>query len=139
MNYYKEILDYIEGISKKEYGYEKIAPFDILFHLIEIMGKDDFNLKFPAYFLENENETFDGQFFMFHKHMRQIDFFNEHYRRIDPPCKSIKGRPEYDSIGGHLDMIFWNFIQMSDVPYTVFKSFHEQIKKTEENEIHTKN
>ena len=105
MNYFKEILNHIKVYSKHT---QKETEHDILGHLIQLIGEEDFNIKFNVYFLRDEN-TFEENFYDFHKSMRQTDF--------------------YEIGHGHLDMIFWNFIHMSEIPEYVFKTFVKSLKE----------
>lgn len=78
--------------------------YSILLHLIMLLGRESFNRKFEMYILNNlQSHSFDTAFAEFHKAMRQTDFFE---------------------IGdGHLDMVFYNYIHLSDKCYDVFKSY----------------
>jgi hypothetical protein len=106
MNFYKEILFHINIYSKNS---RKEEEYSILNHLIEILGENDFNEKFKIYFLNGKDHN--ENFYDFHKSMRQTYFFK---------------------IGkGHLDMIFWNFIHISDVPNYVLETFVKSIKENE--------
>ena len=111
MNYFTEILKHIKEQSKRS---PKESEYDILGHLINLIGERDFNVKFNVYFLRDEN-TFEENFYDFHKSMRQTDFYN---------------------LGeGHLDMIFWHFIHISEIPEYAFKTFVNSLKeKTNDNE-----
>lgn len=104
MNYYKSILEILDGPI---YG----NSFENLMvrHFVELMGEKDFNEKIEIYFKggypdsfdSHKCEQFDLDFNQFHKSMRQTDFFN-------------LGK-------GHLDMLWWNFIQISNSTYRVFR------------------
>ena len=130
MNYFKEFTKDLER-ETKGLVYEEAGEYEILRHLIEIIGEKEFNRKFEMYFIDVENEdTFNSNFFQFHKHMRQIDFFNDHYREMDkddPDRNKFTKGAQYESIGGHLDMIFWNLIQVSDKPYVSLKNFTAKV------------
>lgn len=107
MNYYKEILKLIEVFSKNT-SIQKNAEYALLTHLIMLYGESDFNSTFKVSFIDTEGE-FGAKFHDFHKMMRQVDFYN---------ISDFEGN-------GHLDMIFWNFIHISNVTETIFKAFLE--------------
>jgi len=126
MNYFNEFIKFLKERSKG-LVYEEGGIYEIISHLIQIIGEKEFNRKFEMYFMDVENkDTFNSNFFQFHKYMRQIDFFNDHYREMDkddPDRNQFTKGAQYASIGGHLDMIFWNLIQISDKPYECLKNF----------------
>jgi len=106
MNYYEEIIKHIRIFTRNSSDKES-SEYEILRHLIEIIGEKKFNQSFQYWFV-TDNE-FHVCFYDYHKSMRQTDFFD---------------------IGeGHLDMIFWNFIHISDIPERIFKTFVEEIKE----------
>ena len=107
MNYYKLILEGLREWATVAVG-NKIAAIHMLIHFIKLMGEEDFNNRFESNFL-NEPD-FDTAWYDFHKSMRQTDFY------------------DIDGVGGHLDMLFWQFIHLTDLPYFVFKTFREKIK-----------
>lgn len=110
MNYFEEIKKHIKLYGKNS-SYGQDSEYEILRHLIEIIGEKKFNQDFQYWFV-TDNE-FHVCFHDYHKSMRQTDFFE---------------------IGeGHLDMIFWNFIHISDIPERIFKTFVEYIKEENEN------
>jgi tRNA nucleotidyltransferase/poly(A) polymerase len=130
MNHFEEILKIIK--SKEKYAAMNHAnELDMLRHFIELMGEKYFNTTFQIRFIDSNNKFFDEDFYEFHKSMRQCDFYNDHYTTMaadDPERnKFIKGT-EYKSIGGHLDMLFWHFIHLSDTPSEVLKTYVEKIK-----------
>jgi hypothetical protein len=117
--------------DKTKFTYDEIRNrhIEIFRHLIELMDDEDFERRFKDYFFTDPNEEMeemeDGYlhkegynsieegFIDFHKSMRQIDFYK---------------------IGeGHLDMVFYDFIHISDVPFEMIKEFVEKTKK-EKNE-----
>jgi len=73
--------------------------FDIVFRLISILGENNFNNKFEIYF-SFEKENFESNFYNFHKALRQTDFFDN----------------------GDLDMIWWNYIYVSESTFKLFKT-----------------
>ena len=81
--------------------------YEMVSHFIELLG-DKFNQMFEDTFLNDYN--FDYNFYNFHKSMRQTDFFNMG--------------------NGHIDMLWWNFIQMSDATYKVLKTYYDKLKST---------
>jgi hypothetical protein len=109
MNYYKLILEGLREWATIVTDEKKVAGIYMLSHFIEIMGEEKFNNKFETYFLNKPD--FDSAFHDFHKSMRQTDFYDMH-----------------GLLGGHLDMLFWQFIRSTDLPYNVFKTFVEKIK-----------
>jgi hypothetical protein len=131
MNYYENFLEYLKKEGKFLSSFSKSGELDLFIHLIQLMGEENFNSCFKYYFIDMDNLK-EG-FFDFHKSMRQTDFYNEYYRMTKNP-ESKKN--EYENIGGHLDMIFWDFIQMSDKPFEWLSEFTENIKKGKyENDI----
>ena len=100
MNHFKEVLKLIKD-SEKYAVDEQAHHSDMFRHFIELMEEDGFNVVFIAYFINSE-DSFEENFFMFHKSMRQCDFYD------------IEG-------GGHIDMLFWNFVHISELPFLIFK------------------
>jgi hypothetical protein len=96
------------------------------------MGEKEFNRVFEMWFIKRDNEPFDESFYSFHKSMRQTDFYDNHYVKMDDDDpdrnKFFKGT-EYKSIGGHLDMLFWNFIHISNVTEKIFKAYLTELKE----------
>lgn len=100
MNYYKKLLDNLN--DKHVSGSYKT---NMLRHLVIMLGEEKFNENIEKYFKGGYPDSFDGlqnnqydeDFCNFHKSMRQCDF--------------------YDREGGHLDMLWWNFIQVSNETY----------------------
>jgi len=106
MNYHKHIIEGLRewvGIIVER---ERQAKVDMLFRFISLMGEDHFNMAFEERFMGDLE--FDDGWFEFHKSMRQTDFF--------------------DCGEGHVDMLFWNFLHATDIPYKVFKVFTQKIK-----------
>lgn len=130
MNYFNDFIKFIDNRTKS-LVYEESGIYEIISHLVQIMGEKEFNRKFEMYFIDIENgDTFNSNFFQFHKHMRQIDFFNDQYAKMDeddPDWNKFSKGVQYKSIGGHLDMIFWNLIHVSDKPYECLKNFTAQV------------
>ena len=124
MNYYEKFLKYLKDEERfYAYSFGKAAELDIFKHLIELMGEEQFNLCFKYYFMDQDN--IGESFAEFHKAMRQTDFYNEYYRMEKNPETK---KNEYENIGGHLDMIFWSFIHMSERPFEWLKEFTEKVK-----------
>jgi hypothetical protein len=113
MNYYKEILSIIEVFSKNT-TLVKSSEYSMLTHLIKLLGEDRFNMIFKRDFIESEDD-FGTKFCKFHKSMRQVDFYN---------ISDFEGN-------GHLDMLFWNFIYISNIPEIIFKALLEYISDWE--------
>lgn len=131
MNHYEEVLKICkskEGIASSE---QHVACLNMFRHFIELMGENDFNKTFEVYFNDND-ESFDECFHSFHKSMRQCDFYDDHYRHINGRNEQGKRTTEYESIGGHLDMLFWNFIHVSEIPYDMLKIHYKNYKACEE-------
>lgn len=106
MNYHQHILEGLREWSGIVVQRERQAKIDMLFRFISLMGEEHFNRAFKHYFIGDME--FDDGWYGFHKSMRQVDFFD---------------------IGeGHLDMLFWNFLHATDIPYKTFKTFTEKIK-----------
>lgn len=124
MNYYKEILKDIETedrLAQIRGSDRDSGDLYMLKHLIELLGEEEFNIIFDSYFLYEEK--FDEAFYDLHKSMRQTDFFGNNFvKRI--PMKTVDGKNSciYKNIGGHLDMLFWNLIQASEIPYKILKN-----------------
>lgn len=114
INYHENFLNLTRELAKGEgVGVKLTSEFEIFIRFIIIMGEEHFNRNIE-WFVEDENgslynHNFDDWYYSFHKSMRQVDFFDF----------------ETEGIGGHLDMIFWNFLHISEVPYKVFKRFFE--------------
>lgn len=113
-NYYENFLNLIRELAKGEgVGIKLTSEFEIFIRFIQIMGEKHFNTAIGWYVNDTEPpkmyNNFDDWYYMFHKSMRNTDFFDF----------------ETEGIGGHLDMIFWNFCHISEVPYKVFKRFFE--------------
>lgn len=129
MNYYEKFLKFLKEYERA-YAYTegKAAELDLFKHLIELMGEERFNFVYKYHFIDQDNIE-DG-FFDFHKSMRQADFYSEYFRAIPNTevITRVGKRPEYENIGGHLDMIFWNFIHMSERPFEWIKEFTEKVK-----------
>jgi len=109
MNYFEGILKYIK-FDEKNRPYNIGCEYGILRHLIELMGEEHFNLSFKYCFIEDDRK-FEVGFYMFHKSMRNTDFFEI--------CE------------GHLDMIFWNFVHVSRIPERVLDGYVKELKITE--------
>lgn len=108
MNYYEHIIGGLHVWSGMVSDEKKNATIHMLRHFIELMGEDSFNKKYGNYFIDESD--FDIAWHDFHKSIRQIDFFN------------------MGEGSGHIDMLFWQFIHLTDLPYKVFKTFTEKIK-----------
>lgn len=111
MNHYEEILKICKDIRQSTMTLDKIYASDMFRHFIELLGEKDFNEIFDVYFV-NRKEEFNDCFYDFHKSMRQTDF--------------------YDIGEGHLDMLFWNFIQISEISYEILLKHYDKYKKIEE-------
>ena len=106
----------IKDIRNREDTYDENAShsYAMLRHFIELMGKEGFNNTFEAYFLNKEHfHSFEASFYDFHKSMRQTDFYEEG--------------------GGHIDMLFWNYIHISDKCFDVLKAHFDKITNHHEN------
>jgi hypothetical protein len=123
----KEFTKFLRDKTKFSYDETRNRHIDIFRHLIELMEDEHFERAFTNYFFtdlekpEEEGwcadgyETIEDGFCDFHKSMRQIDFYN---------------------IGeGHLDMVFYNFIHISDIPFEMIKEFVEKTKKDGKEEM----
>jgi len=107
----EKLITFLKEKTKRNLTSKVDAETWIFINLIQMMKKDHIEGVFENYFL-SDNE-FDDGFYKFHKSMRQIDFYS------------------YDELEGSLDMIFWEFIQLSEIPYLMLKEFTEKIKKNE--------
>ena len=123
MNYYEKFLKYLKDEGRFLSSFAKTSEIDLFEHLIKLMGEENFNACFKYYFMDHDDIK-EG-FFDFHKSMRQTDFYNDYFMMVKN--KETK-KNEYENIGGHLDMIFWDFIQMSDKPFEWLSEFTEKIK-----------
>jgi len=107
MNYYKLILEgFKEWLSIINHP-QKGATVSMLTRFIQLMGEEHFNNNFEYYFM-SEDKDFDTGWYEFHKSMRQTDFF--------------------DVGSGHVDMLFWEFLHVTDIPYKTFNVFTKKIK-----------
>ena len=94
--YRKALIESLEGTANIECSMFK--------RFLQLVSEESFDNIWNDYFLERE-ESFDDCFMMFHKSIRQTDFYN---------------------IGeGVVDMLFWDFIYMSEVPYKKMKNLYE--------------
>lgn len=117
MNYFNLFIEGLKEWSDIQHNQNKIDQINLYSHLINLMGEKNFNTTYQNYFLDDEDDEdldFDTRWYNFHKSMRQTDF--------------------YDIGEGHVDMIFWNFCQISEIPYKTFKTFTERIKKGDDTE-----
>ena len=101
INYFEKFVEYLKG-EEDLFPEKKSSECNLFRHLIQMMGEKIFNNSFKYCFIDHE---FEEGFFILHKSMRQNDFFN------------------YDILEGHLDMVFWHFIYISDIPEEMFKKF----------------
>ncbi len=108
MNYHKHILEGLREWSGIIVQRERQAKVDMLFRFIALMGEEVFNRRFEERFMGDLE--FDDGYFEFHKSMRNLDFY------------------DMGEGSGHIDMLFWNFLHATDIPYKVFKVFTEKIK-----------
>jgi hypothetical protein len=133
MNYYNDILKYIRFNSQRAQDIKEGCEYDTLSHFIELLGEKEFNRVFEICFIKGtEKNTFEETFYIFHKSMRQCDFFDNHYTKMDdddPDKNRFFKDTEYKSIGGHLDMLFWNFIHMSNITEKIFKGYLTKLKE----------
>lgn len=106
MNYFILFIDGLQILSGMTFDDKKNAKIQILKRFIELMDEEKFNRVFKNIFIDEPD--FEVAWFDFHKSMRQTDFYNIG--------------------GGHVDMLFWEFIRMSNLPYKMFKIFTEKIK-----------
>lgn len=132
MNHYNEIIKLIKFYSQHSVEVNKTDEYAILAHLIQLMGEKEFNRVFEMWFIKNPEKTFEETFYRLHKSMRQCDFFDNHYTKMDEDDpdrnKFFKGT-EYKSIGGHIDMVFWHFIHISDVTEKILKAYLTELKE----------
>ena len=106
MNYYQHIIEGCIELEDIMSNHEERAKVSMFRHFIALMGENHFNTAFAYYFYGKSD--FDSGWYDFHKSMRQTDF--------------------YDVGEGHLDMLFWQFIHSSDIPYRLMKTFKEKIE-----------
>lgn len=109
MNHFELIIKEIRERENAFYDAKTSASYSILRHLIELMGEDKFNRLFNNYFINFRlsSLSFEASFYQFHKSMRVNDF--------------------YEIGEGHLDMIFWHYIQISNKCFDVFKKHYDFI------------
>ena len=112
INFYKRIQELcMRGIKNNmELGEE----YSMFRHLIEILGEDNTNswLQGSYDFVQDKNHFC----FSLHKSLRQTDVFEQ---------------PE---ISGNLDMLLYNLIHISEVPFKVFERVYEDNKKESSTE-----
>jgi hypothetical protein len=123
-NYYVGIIKHIKFYAKYSHSEKEHSQCNILMHLVELLGEEEFNQEFKMYFIDGEQE-FDDMFMEFHKSMRQTDFYSDCFKRVEIENKKF----ERKSITSHLDMIFWNFIHTNDMTYKIFKSYYEEVQE----------
>ena len=82
----------------------------MLIRFFRLLGETNFNQIYEGYF--SSDEGFSVSFYQFHKSMRQTDFFDHNVGLV-----------------GELDMLFWNFINMSDIPYKRMGSLYRLDKE----------
>jgi len=107
MNYHKHILEGLREWSGIIVQRERRAKVDMLWRFIALMGEEVFNRRFEERFMGDLD--FDDGWYDFHKSMRQIDFFDV-------------------TDDGHIDMLFWDFIHATNIPYKAFKVFTEKMR-----------
>lgn len=108
----------IKDIRNRENTYDEKAScsYAMLRHFIELMGDEGFNNTFEAYFLDKDHfHSFEASFYDFHKSMRQTDFYD-------------RGEGS-----GHIDMLFWYYIHISDKCFDVLKAHFDKITNHHEN------
>lgn len=93
---YKEFISSIEFGKRNDHEHHHILM--IYWHLLSVMSEDELTKRLmSAYSLY---KTYKKQWkVLFHKSIRQIDFF---------PTM----RRQHDSISGHLDMALWNTLHL---------------------------
>ena len=101
MNYFEEIQKLC--LATIRIGSENGSEYSMLRHLIELLGEEKTNSWIGGWL---DYADGDKDFFLtsLHKNLRQDDVFED----------------------GHLDMILWNFINFSDIPFEVFDDIYEK-------------
>lgn len=100
-NYYENLLELIE--------FRFPDPEANMFKkFITMLGEERFNMIWQVYFIDIK-EDYDICFEAFHKSIRQTDFYEfgcfEH--------------------SGTIDMLFWDFINVSNIPYKIMKRMYK--------------
>ena len=103
-NYHKIIISNLTG----KHSIGNLDHKSMLRHFVVLMGEENFNQKvnlhfrggYPDSFDVKDCKEFDEDFHSFHKSMRQTDFFNLGLS---------------DGRSGNIDMLWWNFIQFTDI------------------------
>lgn len=104
----KRFLKFIEEEKKIATTGELNDHLTILHHFISLMTEEHVKNSFTYYFI-NMSHDIESGFKDFHKSLRQTDF--------------------YEIGEGHLDMIFYYFIRISEVPFKTIKLFIEKINQ----------
>jgi hypothetical protein len=113
-------MDGLTVLAQTTRNEKKQSEYAMFKHFIALTGEENFNRSFSYYFLEQEwdmkydlDVICDEGFRMFHKEVRQVDYFD---------------------IGeGHVDGLYWNFLWVSDVPYDVLKELFFHIKNPDDH------
>jgi hypothetical protein len=125
MNQYKRIKENLELFAEKDDI--KLHTANMFIHLIDMLGEETFNLNFTQN--ADYHENFDNFYFGYHKQFRQCDMFDmeaaefigfktyeENKEKWDKRAEDKDGHIVRNylmySIGGHLDMLFWNMIHI---------------------------
>lgn len=110
-NPYQLVMDEIKTKSRYISEWKRTSELSMFDHFIKLMGEKGFNDHVLGIisWLGGGKGSFGNFFFSFHKSMRQTDFYELN--------SDMKGEET-----GHIDMLFWDFIQISEIPYEVLKS-----------------
>lgn len=125
MNPYEKILHNLKDSNKLS----EEAHASMFSHLIQLMGEEQFNLNFIM--MADYCVNYDEFYYSYHKQFRQCDMYNmearEHIglknyqkekevwdkRADDRDGYIANGTHLVFSIGGHLDMLFWQLVHAS--------------------------
>lgn len=146
MNPYKEILENLKWYTVRHGKHEQASMFS---HLIKLMGEEDFNKNFIMTFDHYEDKGgYDEFYFNYHKQFRQCDMYDIQGAEFIGFKSYEKDKEKWDkraedkdgeivrnylmfSIGGHLDMLFWNMIHVgTEIWDFALKKTHEDYKES---------
>lgn len=110
----------------------KLTPFYSMFkQLVLIMGRDGINYWINGnieYFKENGGKSIENLFAQLHKNFRQVDMFDGYINTKNTDDgfdyeKSEKAEEQFgpQGINGNLDMLMYDLINSSEIPYLIIK------------------
>ena len=136
-NIYETTIELIRKKTEFSSSFEEAAPLEMMRHLVELMGQQEWNQLIQPY-LDSE-EKFEHFFFRFHKQFRQTDCYQlEMSITLGEPKHLVeydqwrtraeeedaylvsygKNKDRYKMVyrhhAGNLDMLFWELIHLSN-------------------------